>query len=70
MTKSYSEIIISNEPDSGLFKSLSDRLRTEFKAELIDRIEDLDSKYFDFKIKDNVLTLHLQNYIGITLFPK
>ncbi|KQC31493.1 hypothetical protein [Flagellimonas eckloniae] len=70
MTKSYSEILISNEPDSGLFKSLSDRLRTEFKAELIDRVEDLDSKYFDFKIKDKVLTLHLQNYIGITLFPK
>lgn len=70
MTKSYSEILISNEPDSGLFKSLSDRLRTEFKAELIDRVEDLDSKYFDFKIKDNVLTLHLQNYIGVTLFPK
>ena len=70
MTKSYSEILISNEPDSGLFKSLSDRLRTEFKAELIDRVEDLDSKYFDFKIKDEELTLHLQNYIGITLIPK
>ena len=70
MTKSYSEILISNEPDSELFKSLSDRLRSEFKAELIDRVEDLDSKYFDFKIKDNVLNLHLQNYIGITLFPK
>lgn len=70
MTKSYSEILISNKPDSELFKSLSDRLRAEFKAELIDRVEDLDSKYFDFKIKDNVLTLHLQNYIGITIFPK
>ena len=70
MTKSYSEILISNEPDSELFKSISDRLRTEFKAELIDKVEDLDSKYFDFKIKDNVLTLHFQNFIGITLFPK
>jgi len=68
MTKSYSEIFISNEPDSELFKSLSDRLRAEFKAELIDRVEDLDSKYSDFKIKDVILTLHLQNYIGITLF--
>jgi frataxin-like iron-binding protein CyaY len=70
MTRTYSEILISNEPDSDLFKSLSDRLKTEFKAELIERVEDLDSKYFDFKIKDKVLTLHLQNYIGITLFPK
>ncbi|WP_421807127.1 hypothetical protein [Flagellimonas sp.] len=70
MTKSYSEILISDEPDGGLFKSISDRLTTEFKAELIDRVEDLDSKYFDFKIKDKVLTLHLQNFIGITLFPK
>jgi frataxin-like iron-binding protein CyaY len=70
MTKSYSEILISIEPDSELFKSLSDRLRAEFQAELIDKVEDLDSKYFDFKIKDNVLTLHLQDYIGITLFPK
>ncbi|MFY0672348.1 MAG: hypothetical protein JXQ87_03035 [Bacteroidia bacterium] len=70
MTKTYSEILISNEPDSDLFQSLSDRLRSEFNAELIDRVEDLDSKYFDFKIKDKVLTLHLQNYIGITLFPK
>lgn len=70
MTKSYSEILICNEPDSELFKSLSDRLRVEFKAELIDKVEDLDSKYFGFKIKDNILTLHLQNYVGITFFPK
>ncbi len=69
MTRTYSEILISNESDSDLFKSLSDRLKTEFKGVLIDRVEDLDTKYFDFKIKDNVLTLHLQNYIGITLFP-
>jgi len=70
MARTYSTILISNEADNALFDSLLDRLKTEFKAEFIERVEDLDSKYCDFKITDIVLTIHQQTFIGITLFPK
>lgn len=68
--KTYSEILISDKPDSEIFKNLCSRLKSEFNAELIEEIEGFDSKYYDFRIVDSVLTLHLQIYIGITIFSK
>jgi hypothetical protein len=70
MTQSYSEIIITEQPDSSLFKRLADRIVSEFKAKLIEKINDLDSTYWDFQVKSEIITLHQQTFVGISTFPK
>ncbi len=65
----YSEITISNKPDDNLFYQLADIIETDFKAKLINSTADLDSKYWDFKIDGQEITLHQQTFSGITLYP-
>lgn len=62
--------IQSSEPDSTLFKLFAERLESVFNAVLINRLENIDTMYYDFKIKEYTLTLHLQCFVGISLFPK
>ena len=66
----YSEIIISEQPDSALFQSLADRLVSDFEAKIIEKINDFDSAYWDFEINSEIITLHQQTFIGISIFPK
>ena len=68
--KTYSEILISDKPDNKIFRNLYRRLKSQYNAVPIVELEDFDCKYYDFKIGNCVLTLHLQIYIGITIFPK
>ena len=70
MTTPYSEIIITEQPDSSFFKRLADRIVSEFNAKLIQKINDLDSAYWDFQVKSEAITLHQQTCIGISVFPK
>jgi len=70
MTQSYSEIIITEHADSSLFKRLADRIVSEFKAKLVEKINDLDTVYWDFQVKSEIITIHQQTFIGISVFPK
>lgn len=70
MTKAYSEILMTEQPDSALFKRLADRIVSEFKATIIEQINDMDSAYWDFQVQSEVITLHQQTYLGISVFPR
>jgi 3',5'-cyclic AMP phosphodiesterase CpdA len=70
MKKNYSEILLSSLPDNSLFIDFADRIKNEFKAEIVDKINDLDTVYWDLKINSDLITLHQQTFIGITVFPK
>lgn len=70
MLKQYSEILISEQPDSSFFRKLANRIISEFKAKVIDKISDLDSTYWNFQVKSEIITLHQQTFIGISVFPK
>ena len=63
------EILISSEIGSNLFEKLENRIITKFKGEIISKISDLDSTYYDFKINSNLITLHKQVFTGISIFP-
>ena len=69
-TPSYSEILITEQPDSSLFQRLADRIVSEFKAKIIEKINDFDSAYWDFEVNSEIITLHQQTFIGISVFPK
>lgn len=70
MTQPYSEIVITKQPDSSLFKRLADRIVSEFNAKIVEQIDSLDSSYWDFQVKSETITLHQQTYIGISVFPR
>ncbi len=35
----------------------------------VSKLDGFDQRYWDFKINDCELTLHLEHYLGIILFP-
>lgn len=70
MIQTYSEILITEQTDNELFKRLAGRMISEFKAINIDKINDLDSICWDFKIKSEIITLYQHTFIGISIFPK
>ncbi len=69
MEQNYNEILILPENDSTLFEKLENRIITKFKGEIISKISDLDSSYYDFIINSNLITLHKQVFVGISIFP-
>lgn len=70
MEKLYSEIILSEQPDNERLDEIAKKLISEFGAKSIGRVYDLDSLYWDFKIDSEIITLHQQTFIGITIFPR
>ncbi len=70
MTQSYSEIILTEQPDSSLFIRLADGIVSEYKASIIEKLNGLDSVYWDFLVESEIITLHQQTFIGITIFPR
>jgi len=69
MEQKYTEILISSESNNTLFEKLENRIITLFKGEIINKVSDLDSTYYDFKMSSNLITLHKQVFVGISIFP-
>lgn len=70
MAHSYAEIILTEQSDSSLFIRLADRIVSEYKATIIKKLNGLDEVYWDFLVESEIITLHQQTYIGISIFPK
>ena len=68
MDQKYTEILISSESNDTLFEKLENRIIIKFKGEIISKISDLDSTYCDFKVDTNLITLHKQVFLGISIF--
>ena len=66
---SYKNINLSTDSDSHKFEYYKHRIINEFRAEIINEIQNVDFIYFDFKIKDAFLTLHSEIFTGISIFP-
>ncbi len=65
----YQEVNLINKPDKNLFEYFKNRIINDLKAEIINEIQNVDFTYFDFKIKEDFLTLHSETFTGILLFP-
>lgn len=64
------EIFISDHSDWRLFEEVGAAIQSEFDGEWLARADGLDQRYWDIRIGDSVLTLHLEHYSGIMLFPE
>jgi hypothetical protein len=62
------EIKISDSSDRKLFDQVERNLLATFSASSIKVCDGLDQAYHDLKINGTVVTLHLEHYLGISLF--
>ena len=60
---------VSNKIDNVLFSKFVEIIKKDFNGELIEKLDDgFDTKYYDFKIKNCLITLHQIPMNGITIF--
>ena len=69
MNKSYKEILISEHTDEDIFDVFVKIFIKEFEALLVHQVKNQDVRYFDFLINEKEITLHMETFVGITLFP-
>lgn len=64
------EAAISDDADWLLFNGVADAILSKFKGQLVERLDGLDERYWDIEIGGRIITLHIQHYLGIMLFPE
>lgn len=62
------ELVISDEADWSAFERIAESIHTKFGAEIVRRLDGLDERYWDLEVSDLTVTLHLQHYLGISLY--
>lgn len=63
------ELHISDVSDGALFKEIGEILRRGLDGSWLEKLDGLDQRYWDLKVRESILTLHLEHYLGIMLFP-
>ena len=64
------EVAISHDADWMLFNGVADAILTKFRGKLVEALDGLDERYWDIEIGGSIVTLHLQHYLGISLFAE
>ena len=62
------ELRIFDDSNWPLFKEIAGALEREFSGKWVEKIDGPDQSYWDLRIGNAVLTLHLEHYLGILLF--
>ncbi len=63
------EITLSEESDWQLFDTIFNEITKKFDVELVKKLDGIDERYWDFKINNGFFCLHLQHFLGISIFP-
>jgi hypothetical protein len=63
------EAHLYRKSDEALFQQIADAIISRFGGKWTKQLEGFDQKYWDLQIGGVVLTLHLEIYTGIYLFP-
>jgi len=63
-----SELHISSESNWTLFERIAVDLERELIGFWLEKTDGMDQRYWDLKIGNEVLTLHLEHYLGISAF--
>ena len=66
--RATSKLYISSESNWTLFDKIADALETELRATWVEKADGFDQRYWDLKIEEEVLTLHLDHYLGILAY--
>ena len=66
--RATSKLYISSESNWTLFDKIADALETELRGTWVEKADGFDQRYWDLKIEEEVLTLHLDHYLGILAY--
>ena len=64
------EAVIDDNCGISKFYAIADTLSTELKIDFLNQVDDTDSLDWDFKYKNQVLTLHYNVFNGVSVFPQ
>jgi hypothetical protein len=64
------EAVIDDNCGISKFYAIADTLSTELKVDFLNQVDDTDSLDWDFKYKNQVLTLHYHVFNGVSVFPQ
>ena len=62
------ELSLAGEPDWSFFNRLADSLQEHLNGDWQSQLDGLDQRYWDLRIGDALLTLHLDEDCGISLY--
>jgi hypothetical protein len=62
------ELVITDEADWSQFERLAGAICARFDARIVERLDGLDERYWNLEMGDQTVTLHLQHYLGISLY--
>jgi hypothetical protein len=63
------ELRIFDDLNWPLFHEVAEVIEREFFGTWLKKIDGLDQAYWDLRIGNSVLTLHLEHFLGIMLYP-
>jgi hypothetical protein len=64
------EILVHDVADWRLFEALASELKEALGGEWASKLDGPDQRYWDLQTKSGTLTLHLEHYLGISVFVK
>jgi len=59
---------LSGDSDRNLFQVIANELSNTFNVQWKTQADGLDQRYWDFEMQGTTLTLHLEHYLGISIF--
>jgi len=68
MQNKENELHISPEPNWILFEKVAFTLENELDGVWLEKVDGLDQRYWDLKMDGEIITLHMENYLGISAF--
>lgn len=68
-THGNTEAVIDDNCGIAKFYAIAETLTSELNVSFLNQVDDVDNLDWDFKYKNQVLTLHYNVYNGVSLFP-
>lgn len=68
--KGWTEAIIDEDCEFEKFYAVADVLSNQFNLTFSEKLNGIDTLYWDFEYKGNTLVLHYNIYMGISIFPR
>lgn len=61
-------IQLSEHSDYERFNRIEHLISSKYEIEWLDKLTGIDQRYWDFKIANETITLHLEHFCGISLY--
>ncbi len=69
-TAAYPQIEVSDESDWKHFDQVANQLLEALNGEWLEQLDGLDQRYWDLEAEGGVIVIHLEHYLGISIFAK